>query len=84
MNDGRIQGSVALLDERIYAMGEHNRHRWQISAERYNPQTNRWKVLASMNEERCQVSATSVNGKVTFTIYNDTIFYDVWLVARAL
>ena len=69
--------SVAFLDGHIYAMGGFegpprnpsgviNSPRLR-SAERFNPSTNQWTLIANMRERRSDASATSLNGNVRYT-----------------
>jgi kelch-like protein 10 len=39
-------------------------HRNRNTGERYDYGTNRWSMIASMNEERMHASATTLNGKI--------------------
>ncbi|RUS89374.1 hypothetical protein EGW08_002894 [Elysia chlorotica] len=74
MNIKRSYVSVALLDGHIYAMGGFegpprnpsgviNSPRLR-SAERFNPLTNQWTLIANMRERRSDASATSLNGEI--------------------
>ncbi|GFN92473.1 kelch-like protein 10 [Plakobranchus ocellatus] len=74
MNIKRSYVSVALLDGFIYAMGGFegpprnpsgviNSPRLR-SAERFNPSTNQWTLIANMRERRSDASATSLNGEI--------------------
>lgn len=50
----------------IYAMGGYDGHHRQNTAERYNFKTNQWTLVAPMNMQRSDASATTLNGKKVF------------------
>ena len=56
----RCYVSVAVHEGLIYAMGGFDGHVRQNTAERYTPQTNQWSLIAPMNHQRSDASATNV------------------------
>lgn len=55
--------SVAVLDGKIYALGGYDGQNRQNSAERYDPTTNQWSLIAPMHQQRSDASATTLNGR---------------------
>lgn len=51
MSIPRFQCQGAVLDEEIYVIGGFN-YKYLSAVESYNPITNKWTTLASMNEKR--------------------------------
>jgi kelch-like protein 10 len=62
MHERRAELSVAVLDGQVYAIGGINKT--GNTAERYDYRTNRWSIIAPMNENRRRASATTLNGKI--------------------
>ena len=60
----RCYVSVAVLGKIVYAMGGYDGHHRQSTAERYNYKTNQWSLIASMNVQRSDASATMLNGEL--------------------
>jgi len=58
----RCYVSVAVLNDLIYAMGGYDGYHRQKTAERYNYKTNQWSLIAPMNVQRSDASATTLNG----------------------
>lgn len=50
----------------VYAIGGHDgrKNLGLNSVERYDPETNQWEYVASMDEQRCFASATVINNKI--------------------
>lgn len=59
----RCYVSVAVLGNLIYAMGGYDGHHRQNTAEKYNYKYNQWSLIASMNVQRSDASATALNSK---------------------
>lgn len=59
----RCYVSVAVLGTIIYAMGGYDGHHRQNTAEKYNYKYNQWSLIASMNVQRSDASATTLNSK---------------------
>lgn len=57
-------------DGLIYAMGGYNGRIRMSSAERYDPERNQWEMIASMNKQRSDASAASLNSRVGYWITN--------------
>lgn len=51
----------------VYAMGGYDGHHRQNTAEKYNYRTNQWSLIAPMNVQRSDASATTLDGKWTHT-----------------
>lgn len=64
MHSRRCYVSVAVLDEHIYAIGGYDGHTRLNTVERYDPKTNQWILVASMNRQRSDGDACSLNGKI--------------------
>lgn len=58
----RCYVSVAVLNNLVYAMGGYDGYHRQKTAERYNYKTNQWSLIAPMNVQRSDASATTLNG----------------------
>jgi kelch-like protein 10 len=54
--------SVAVLNDIIYAMGGFDGYHRQSTAERYDYRRNQWSLIAPMNVQRSDASATALNG----------------------
>ena len=54
--------SVAVLNNMIYAMGGSDGYHRQNTAERYDYKRNQWSLIKSMNSQRSDASATTLNG----------------------
>ena len=67
MNEKRCYVSSAALNNQIYAIGGYNGVSRFRSVERYDPETNEWENVASMNEVRSDGSAVAY--KPNGTIY---------------
>ncbi|KAM3842474.1 KH domain-containing, RNA-binding, signal transduction-associated protein 3-like [Diretmus argenteus] len=63
MDDYRGFVSVAVLDSLIYAMGGSNGVATHNTAQRYDLETDQWTLIAPMNEQRTNASATMPHGK---------------------
>ena len=50
-------------------MGGYNGRVRMSSAERYDPERNQWEMVASMNKQRSDASAASLNNKVNFFFF---------------
>jgi len=64
MLDRRCYVGTALLDGRIVAVGGHDgrvRHR---SVEEYDPGTNQWNLLPSLNSPRSDLAVVNYQGKI--------------------
>ena len=59
----RCYVSVAVVGELVYAMGGYDGHHRQNTAEHYNYKTNQWSLIAPMNVQRSDASATTLNGQ---------------------
>jgi len=59
---------VAVLNNLVYAMGGYDGYHRQKTAERYNYKTNQWSLIASMNVQRSDASATTLNGTILISI----------------
>ena len=59
----RCYVSVSVLEGAIYAMGGFDGHVRQNTAERYTPKNNQWSLIAPMNMQRSDASATSLAGR---------------------
>lgn len=55
--------SVAVLNGKIYALGGYDGANRQNTAERYDPTANQWSLIAPMQQQRSDASATSLNGE---------------------
>jgi hypothetical protein len=55
---------VTVLSNFIYAMGGFDGYVRLNTAERYEPETNQWTLIAPMHEQRSDASATTLYGKV--------------------
>ena len=61
----RCYVSVASYQGLIYAMGGFDGGQTRLkSAERYNPVSNQWSLIADMNHMRSDASATELNGYI--------------------
>ncbi|XP_034034928.1 kelch-like protein 10 [Thalassophryne amazonica] len=60
----RCYVSVCVLNGLIYAMGGNDGIATHNSAERYDPQTDRWTFIAPMHERRSEASCAVLYGKV--------------------
>ncbi|KAL3252426.1 hypothetical protein MRX96_017737 [Rhipicephalus microplus] len=56
--------NVAVLDGKIYALGGYDGDRRTNTAERCDPVTNTWSLIADMNDQRSDACATVVDSKV--------------------
>lgn len=63
MNARRCYVSVAVVGEVLYAMGGYDGHHRQRSAEHYCRRTNQWSLVSSMNAQRSDASACTLDGK---------------------
>jgi N-acetylneuraminic acid mutarotase len=54
---------VAVLGDVLYVMGGLDHFKLN-TAERYDPKTDRWSLIADMNVVRCTASATALNGNM--------------------
>lgn len=71
----RCYVSVAVLNDLIYAMGGYDGYYRQNTAERYNYKTNQWSLIAPMNCQRSDASATTLNGN------SDKIYFVIlWII----
>jgi hypothetical protein len=52
---------VAVLVDVLYVMGGYDTYK---TAERYNPKTDRWSLIAPMRVRRLAASATALNGNI--------------------
>jgi len=50
------------MDGLVYALGGYDGQHRQNTAERYLPKNNQWSLVAPMNHQRSDASATSLNG----------------------
>ncbi|CAO2645340.1 Kelch-like protein 10 [Lemmus lemmus] len=64
MHSRRCYVSVTVLSNFIYAMGGFDGYVRLNTAERYEPETNQWTLIAPMHEQRSDASATTLYGKV--------------------
>uniref|UniRef100_A0A8C5GBE8 Uncharacterized protein n=1 Tax=Gouania willdenowi TaxID=441366 RepID=A0A8C5GBE8_GOUWI len=65
MQESRYLMSVTVLKGYIYAMGGCRVDGTSLrTAEHYQPNINQWTFIASMNEERCYASCTTLNNKI--------------------
>ena len=62
--------SVTVLHKKIYAMGGYDGTVRQNTAERYDPITNQWSLIAPMQHQRSDASATTLNGEFHLKIAN--------------
>jgi kelch-like protein 10 len=62
MHAKRCYVNVAAYDGVIYAMGGYDGNIRQSSAEKYSPELNQWTLIADMNAQRSDASATEFNG----------------------
>jgi kelch-like protein 10 len=62
MHAKRCYVNVAACDGVIYAMGGYDGSIRQSSAEKYSPELNQWTLIADMNAQRSDASATEFNG----------------------
>lgn len=53
----------------IYAMGGYDGHHRQNTAEKYNYKYNQWSLIASMNVQRSDASATTLNSNLLFILF---------------
>lgn len=60
----RCYVSVAVLNDLVYAMGGYDGYHRQKTAERYDYKTNQWSLIAPMNVQRSDASATTLNGTI--------------------
>lgn len=67
MHSRRCYVSTAVNRDLIYAMGGYDGHHRQNTAERYNFKTNQWTLVAPMNMQRSDASATTLNGNLIFS-----------------
>lgn len=56
-----------VTDGEIYAMGGFNGRTRMSSVEKYNPNKNQWELMPSMNKQRSDASAATLNGKESIT-----------------
>lgn len=63
----RCYVSVAELNGFIYAMGGFDGVNRLSSVERYDPQTNQWTLITSMNTERSDACACVLHNKIYIT-----------------
>jgi len=52
------------IDGSIYACGGYNGRTRMSTVEKYDPERNQWELVQSMNRQRSDASACSLNGKV--------------------
>lgn len=57
-------------------MGGYNGRVRMSSAERYDPERNQWEMVASMNKQRSDASAASLNNKVNLVFFFDYILFN--------
>lgn len=67
MHSQRCYVSVVELDGLIYALGGFDGKNRLKSAERYDPSTNQWTLISSMNFLRSDAHACTLNGKIYIT-----------------
>lgn len=67
MHCRRCYVSVSELDGKIYALGGYDGQNRQNTAERYDPKTNQWTMIAPMSVQRSDANACTLNGKVYIT-----------------
>lgn len=89
MHSRRCYVSTAVNKDLIYAMGGYDGHHRQNTAERYNFKTNQWTLVAPMNMQRSDASATTLNGTskilfckvflVMFFFFNRKNLYNRWI-----
>lgn len=65
MHEERGFLSVATLNGCIYAMGGCQNQKKLKTAERYEPDTNQWTMIASMHKRRAEAGAATLHGKVS-------------------
>ncbi|EDO49374.1 predicted protein [Nematostella vectensis] len=64
MNTLRTRVGVAVLDNRLYALGGFDGHKRLSTVEFYNPVLDKWIPAAPMNTRRSALGAATVNGKI--------------------
>ncbi|MDG1325750.1 MAG: SUMF1/EgtB/PvdO family nonheme iron enzyme, partial [Opitutales bacterium] len=91
----RAYNGMAVLNGEIYLVGGNGSEEIEKGVQKYNPKTNTWSTIASMNERRALVAAVAFNGKI-FAIggsgggvtHASTEFYDpatqLWTYGPAL
>lgn len=67
MHSQRCYVSVVELDGLIYALGGYDGKNRLKSAERYDPATNQWTLITSMNYLRSDAHACTLYGKIYVT-----------------
>lgn len=67
MHSRRCYVSVTVLDGIIYALGGYDGVNRQNSAERYDPKSNQWTMIPSMNTQRSDAHACTLDGKIYIT-----------------
>lgn len=67
MHDRRCYPCVCVLNGKIYAMGGKSMHSRLYSCEIYNPESNQWILIASMNRRRSDAAACTFNGRIYIT-----------------
>lgn len=67
MHCRRCYVSVTVLDGIIYALGGYDGVNRQNSAERYDPKSNQWTMMQSMNKQRSDAHACALDGKIYIT-----------------
>lgn len=67
MHSQRCYVSVVELNGLIYALGGYDGKNRLKSAERYDPATNQWTLIANMNFLRSDAHACTLNGKIYIT-----------------
>jgi hypothetical protein len=55
---------VAVLGDVLYVIGGWDDSPTHKTAERYDPKTDEWSLIADMNVERLNASATALNGNI--------------------
>lgn len=67
MHSQRCYVSVVELNGLIYALGGYDGKNRLNSAERYDPNTNQWTLIPSMNYLRSDAHASTLNDKIYIT-----------------
>jgi N-acetylneuraminic acid mutarotase len=61
----RSDHCVAVLGDVLYVMGGYDDSPTHKTAERYDPKTDRWSLIADMKLKRIFASAIALNGNMT-------------------
>jgi kelch-like protein 10 len=68
LNHSRKEHAAVYLNHRVFVMGGYNSESKEMlkSCEMYNPESDTWKIMASLNRVKCAFAATSANDRYIY------------------